>query len=91
MLEPPSTRLFVLLMVVFGGLIWWLLVTRQPVLRLLAACLAFVPAMLFGVVAVNKYGAGRAAGRRPALKLTVLTRQYAATAGRRVSHPGQGG
>jgi hypothetical protein len=32
-----------------------LLVTRQPVLRLLAACLAFVPAMLFGVVAVNKY------------------------------------
>ena len=55
MLGPQSTGLFVLLIVVFGALIWWLLVTRQPVLRLLAACLAFVPAMLFGVVAVNKY------------------------------------
>ena len=28
---------------------------KQPVFRLLAACLAFVPAMLFGVAAVNKY------------------------------------
>ena len=28
---------------------------RQPVLRILAACLAFLPAMMFGVVAVNKY------------------------------------
>jgi len=55
LLEPQSTGLFVLLIVVFGALIGWMLVTRQPVLRLLAACLAFVPAMLFGVVAVNKY------------------------------------
>ena len=55
MLEPQSTGLFVLLIVVFGGLTWWMVVTRQPVFRLLAACLAFVPAMLFGVVAVNKY------------------------------------
>ena len=55
MLEPQSTGLFVLLMVVFGALIWWLLAARQPVLRLLAACLAFLPAMLFGVIAVNKY------------------------------------
>jgi enterochelin esterase-like enzyme len=55
LLEPQSTGLFVLLMLVFGALIWWLLATRQPVLRLLAACLAFVSAMLFGVVAVNKY------------------------------------
>ena len=55
MLEPQSTGLFVLLMVVFGALIWWLLAARQPALRLLAACLAFIPAMLFGVVAVNKY------------------------------------
>ncbi len=55
MLAPQSTGLFVLLIVVFGGLTWWMVVTRQPVFRLLAACLAFVPAMLFGVVAVNKY------------------------------------
>jgi enterochelin esterase-like enzyme len=34
---------------------WWLVVAKQPVLRVLAACLAFVPAMLFGVAAVNKY------------------------------------
>ena len=55
MLEPQSTGLFVLLMLVFGVLMWWMLVTRQPAFRVLAACLAFLPAMLFGVVAVNKY------------------------------------
>jgi enterochelin esterase-like enzyme len=42
-------------MVIFGGLIWWMLVTRQVAIRAFAACLAFIPAMLFGVVAVNKY------------------------------------
>jgi enterochelin esterase-like enzyme len=55
LLAPQSTGLFVLLLVVFGGLTWWMVVTRQPVFRLLAACLAFIPAMLFGVIAVNKY------------------------------------
>lgn len=55
MLEPQSTALFILLMVVFGLLAWWMMRARQPVLRLLAACLAFLPAMAFGVVAVNKY------------------------------------
>jgi len=54
-LEPQSTALFVLLMLVFGALTWWMLVTRQPALRVFAACLAFTPAMLFGVMAVNKY------------------------------------
>jgi enterochelin esterase-like enzyme len=54
-LEPQSTALFVILILIFGTLMWWMLVTRQPVLRLLAACLAFLPAMLFGVAAVNKY------------------------------------
>jgi enterochelin esterase-like enzyme len=42
-------------MVVFGGLMVWLVVAKQLVFRILAACLAFVPAMLFGVAAVNKY------------------------------------
>ena len=55
MLEPQSTALFVLLMLIFGVLTWWMLITRQPALRVLAACLAFTPAMLFGVMAVNKY------------------------------------
>jgi enterochelin esterase-like enzyme len=44
-----------LLIAVFCGLLVWLALTRQPVLRVLAACLAFIPAMLFGVAAVNKY------------------------------------
>ena len=34
---------------------WWLVAAKQVVFRVLAACLAFVPAMLFGVAAVNKY------------------------------------
>jgi enterochelin esterase-like enzyme len=54
-LEPQGTALFLLLMAVFGGLLWWVIVARQVVFRVLAACLTFVPAMLFGVAAVNKY------------------------------------
>jgi enterochelin esterase-like enzyme len=53
--EPQSTFFFLLLIVVFGGLMWWLAVAKQLVFRVLAACLAFIPAMLFGVAAVNKY------------------------------------
>jgi enterochelin esterase-like enzyme len=55
MLEPQSTALFVLLVVIFGGLMWPMLVARHAAFRVLAACLAFMPAMLFGVLAVNKY------------------------------------
>ena len=55
MLEPQGTALFVLLVVIFGGLMWRMLVARHAVFRVLAACLAFIPAMLFGVLAVNKY------------------------------------
>ena len=53
--EPQSTTFFLLLIVVFGGLMWWLAVAKQTVFRILAACLAFIPAMMFGVAAVNKY------------------------------------
>jgi enterochelin esterase-like enzyme len=42
-------------MVVFCALVCWMALTRQMVFRVLAACLAFIPAMLFGVAAVNKY------------------------------------
>jgi enterochelin esterase-like enzyme len=55
LLEPQSTGLFLVLIVVFCALLYWLAVTRQTVFRVLAACLAFIPAMLFGVAAVNKY------------------------------------
>jgi hypothetical protein len=54
-LEPQSPALFLLFMVMFVGFAWWMIVARQVVFRVLAACLAFVPAMLFGVAAVNKY------------------------------------
>jgi enterochelin esterase-like enzyme len=54
-LEPQSTTFFLLLVAVFGGLMWWLAVAKQMVFRVLAACLAFIPAMMFGVAAVNKY------------------------------------
>jgi enterochelin esterase-like enzyme len=53
--EPQSTAFFLLLIVVFGGLMWWMAVAKQVVFRILAACLAFIPAMAFGVAAVNKY------------------------------------
>ncbi len=55
MLEPQSPALFVLLIAIFGVLIWRTLVTRRAAFRVLAACLAFLPAMVFGVLAVNKY------------------------------------
>jgi len=54
-LEPQGTLFFLLLMVVFGALLTWLVLTKQVVFRVLAACLAFVPAMVFGIAAVNKY------------------------------------
>jgi enterochelin esterase-like enzyme len=53
--EPQSTAFFLLLIVVFAGLMWWMAVAKQVVFRILAACLAFLPAMAFGVAAVNKY------------------------------------
>jgi len=55
MLEPQSTALFVLLLAIFGVLMWRTLAARRVAVRVLAACLAFVPAMTFGVLAVNKY------------------------------------
>jgi enterochelin esterase-like enzyme len=54
-LEPQGTFFFLLLMVVFGGLLVWLVLTKQVVFRVLAACLAFIPAMVFGIATVNKY------------------------------------
>jgi enterochelin esterase-like enzyme len=54
-LEPQSTALFLVCMLAFAGFAWWMVVAKQVVFRVLAACLAFVPAMMFGVAAVNKY------------------------------------
>src|SRR5690349_24984621 len=55
MLQPQSTVLFVLLITIFGVLMWRTLANRRTAFRILAACLAFAPAMVFGVLAVNKY------------------------------------
>jgi enterochelin esterase-like enzyme len=55
MLEPQSTVFFLLLVVVFVGLLWWMLVAKHLILRILAAFLAFVSAMTFGIATVNRY------------------------------------
>ncbi len=55
MLEPQSTFLFVVLIVVFAALMWWMIRTRRGVLRVVAAFVAFLVAMQFGVMAVNRY------------------------------------
>jgi len=55
LLEPQSTALFILMMAVFFALLAGVAVAKQPAFRVLAAALAFVPAMLFGMAAVNKY------------------------------------
>ena len=55
MFGPQGAGFFLLLMVVFAALIYWLVVAKQVVLRVLAACLAFVPAMAFGIASVNKF------------------------------------
>jgi enterochelin esterase-like enzyme len=53
--EPQGTGLFLLLMVAFAALLVWVALAKQVVFRVLAACLAFIPAMFFGVAAVNKF------------------------------------
>jgi enterochelin esterase-like enzyme len=55
MLEPQSTFLFVLLVLIFGGLAWWLIIARRVAFRIVAACLAFVVAAQFGILLVNRY------------------------------------
>ena len=55
MFGPQGAGFFLLLMVVFAALVYWLVVAKQVVLKVLAACLAFVPAMAFGIASVNKF------------------------------------
>ena len=55
MFEPQGTGFFLALMVAFAGLLVWVALAKQVVFRVFAACLAFIPAMVFGVAAVNKY------------------------------------
>jgi enterochelin esterase-like enzyme len=52
---PQGTGFFLLLVAVFAGLIVWVALAKQVVFRVLAACLAFVPAMAFGIASVNKF------------------------------------
>src|SRR5262245_30701556 len=55
MLEPQSTFLFAVLILLFGGLVWWLVVARRVAFRVIAACLAFVVAAQFGILVVNRF------------------------------------
>ncbi len=55
MLGPQGTLFLLLLLAAFGGLITWLVKTSQIVFRVIAAFLAFIPAMVFGIAVVNKY------------------------------------
>ena len=55
MFEPQGAGFFLLLMVIFAALIVWVALAKQVVFRVLAACLAFVPAMAFGIASVNKF------------------------------------
>jgi enterochelin esterase-like enzyme len=54
-LEPQGTFFFLMLLVAFGGLVTWLVMTSMVVFRIVAAALAFIPAMVFGIAVVNKY------------------------------------
>ena len=55
MFEPQGAGFFLLLMVIFAALIVWVALAKQVVFRVLAACLAFVPAVAFGIASVNKF------------------------------------
>lgn len=53
MLEPQSPLFLLLLVTAFGVLVWLLVVAKRVALRIVAGCLAFIPAMMFGVAAVT--------------------------------------
>ena len=55
MLGPQGLLFFLLILLAFGGLVVWIALSRHVVVRILAACLAFIPAMVFGVAVVNRY------------------------------------
>ena len=55
MFEPQGTGFFLLLIVAFAALLLWVALAQQVVFRVFAACLAFIPAMAFGIAAVNKF------------------------------------
>jgi enterochelin esterase-like enzyme len=54
-LGPQGTLFFLFLLLAFAGLVTWMVLASHVVFRVLAACLAFLPAMAFGVATVNKY------------------------------------
>jgi enterochelin esterase-like enzyme len=55
LLGPQSPLFFVVLLAAFAAIVWWMAKVKHLALRVLVALLAFIPAMLFGVAAVNKY------------------------------------
>jgi enterochelin esterase-like enzyme len=55
MFEPQGVAFFLFLILLFAGLLVWLVVAKHIAFRVIAACLAFIPAMLFGVAVVNRF------------------------------------
>ncbi len=55
MLEPQSTFLFIMLVLIFAALMWWMTRTRHALVRVAAAFVAFIVAVQFGIMAVNRY------------------------------------
>jgi enterochelin esterase-like enzyme len=53
--EPQGTGFFLLLIAIFAALLVWVALAKQVVFRVLAASLAFLPAMAFGIASVNKF------------------------------------
>ena len=51
MLEPQSTFLFVVLILIFGGLVWWLVIARRVAFRVIAGCLAGIAGVALLVAA----------------------------------------
>ena len=98
MFGPQGTGFFLLLIALFAGLLVWVALTKFVVFRVLAACLAFLPAMAFGIAAVEPGmfrtdWAGRSMVRAPrtiadydALFEPIRAARAAATGGRNL-HP----
>lgn len=55
MFGPQGLVIFVVLVVLFAGSLYWLVRVRHAALKVAAGVLAFPPAMLFGVALVNSF------------------------------------
>src|SRR4051812_49507625 len=52
---PQGFVVFAVLLLLFGGALYWLVHVRHAALKVVAGTLAFPPAMMFGVALVNNF------------------------------------